>query len=183
MPAKSQKDINLLPQDEFEATVFGRVLRWALSTFRIIVIATEMIVMLAFLSRFWLDARNSDLDDEIRVREAEIKAQSEFETEFKKTQSKLKIFDALAKEENPVSATLEKITSLIPSDVKLVSYSLSSNSILVKGISGSERSIAQFVANLDSDDTFSEVSLSSVETKLENESLLTFSIQLKTKGK
>ena len=49
-----KEEINLLPQKGFEATTAGRILAWILSTFRIIVIITELLVMVAFLSRFWL---------------------------------------------------------------------------------------------------------------------------------
>ena len=73
MPKK--KNINLLPKEEFDASVVGRLLRWAMGTFRIIVIITEMIVMAAFLSRFWLDAQNSDLNDEIRFASSQIDSQ------------------------------------------------------------------------------------------------------------
>ena len=69
------KSINLLPQEEFDASIFGRTLKWAMGTFRIIVIITEMVVMGAFLSRFWLDAQNSDLDNSIKIASAQISAQ------------------------------------------------------------------------------------------------------------
>ena len=63
---KKSSRINLLPQEEFAASTLGRILAWILSTFRILVIMTELIVILAFLSRFWLDARTTDLNEEIK---------------------------------------------------------------------------------------------------------------------
>ena len=62
---KKNKEINLLPQEQFAASTTGRVLAWVLSTFRMIVILTEMIVIIAFLSRFWLDIKSNDLTDEV----------------------------------------------------------------------------------------------------------------------
>ena len=85
---KSKKEeINLLPQKGFASTTAGRILAWILSTFRIIVIVTEIIVMVAFLSRFWLDAQNTDLDEEITQKQALIAASLGFEKRFKQTQS------------------------------------------------------------------------------------------------
>jgi len=81
------KSINLLPQEEFEASTIGRVLKWATGTFRIIVIITEMVVMAAFLSRFWLDAQNSDLTDSIKIRSAQISAQGDLEKRFREIQT------------------------------------------------------------------------------------------------
>ena len=86
------KSINLLPQEEFDTSLLGRTLKWAMGSFRIIVILTEMVVMAAFLSRFWLDAQNSDLNDSIKTATAQIQAQSSFEKEFRGIQQKLTIF-------------------------------------------------------------------------------------------
>ncbi len=59
---KNQQLINLLPQEEFAVSTLGRILAWLMSTFRYIVIAVEMVVMLAFLSRFWLEWNTHDVD-------------------------------------------------------------------------------------------------------------------------
>src|SRR3989344_9480970 len=90
------RSINLLPQEEFDVSVVGRILKWAMGTFRIIVIVTEMVVMGAFLSRFWLDAQNSDLGDEMGVKSAQVEAQSDFEKKFRRLQTKLGIFKSLS---------------------------------------------------------------------------------------
>jgi hypothetical protein len=83
------KTINLLPQEEFESSIIGRILRWAMGTFRIIVIITEIIVMGAFLSRFWLDAQNSTLSDGIKIKSSQIQSLADIEKEFRNIQSKL----------------------------------------------------------------------------------------------
>src|SRR3990167_1085348 len=89
---KEKALINLLPQEEFESSTFGRVLKWLLSSFRIMVIITELVVMTAFLSRFWLDAKTTDLNDSIKQKQAVIESQNNFEKEFRKTQNRLVIF-------------------------------------------------------------------------------------------
>ncbi len=183
MPAKKGSRINLLPQEEFEASTFGRVLTWALSSFRIIVIVTEMVVMLAFLSRFWLDARMTDLNELIKARQAAIVAQALFEKQFRLLQTRLKIFDALSQEPS-TSGMLSLIASYLPSDVFLSNLSKNGDSIQVRGLSASERSIAQFVANLEASSTFAEVTLSDVEESSEDKTLLAFTLKLtpRTKG-
>lgn len=182
MPAKKGSRINLLPQEEFEASTLGRVLSWALSSFRIIVIVTEMIVMLAFLSRFWLDARMTDLNELIKARQATILAQSNFEKQFRLLQTKLAIFDALSKEP-PTSATLSTIVSYLPPDVLLSNLSKNGDSIQVRGLSGSERSIAQFVANLEASSLFGEVTLTDAQESTEDKTLLAFTLKLTPKAK
>ena len=78
--------INLLPKEEFAASTWGRILTWLLSTFRIIVIFTEVIVMAVFLSRFWLDAKANDLNELLRKNQAILKTTTEFENEFRDIQ-------------------------------------------------------------------------------------------------
>ena len=43
------------------------------------VIITELVVMSAFLSRFWLDSRNSDLNEEINMNKVQVLAYAEVE--------------------------------------------------------------------------------------------------------
>lgn len=159
-----QAQVNLLPQEEFAGTTLGRTLRWAMSSFRIIVIATEMIVMLAFLSRFWLDARNADLNDLIKQKSAVLSASADFEKEFKDTQKKLKIFAALAAEEGTPSSLLGIITTYMPTDILLLSYSYNGAAVQIKGSSQSEVSIAQFMVNLESSGSLDKVTLSNLDT-------------------
>jgi Tfp pilus assembly protein PilN len=177
MPKSKNKLVNLLPQEEFDASIVGRVLKWAMGTFRIIVIVTEMIVMGAFLSRFWLDARNSDLNELIDIKSAQVMAQSDFEQEFRSIQARLKIFDDMDKNRK-ASETLTKITSKTPSDISLSTVSFQDELAQVKGVATSELSIAQFVANLSADDFFKEVSLGQVSQSEDNPSLTIFTISI-----
>lgn len=126
------KLINLLPQEEFDVSVVGRVLKWAMGTFRIIVIVTEMVVMGAFLSRFWLDAQNSDLNDAIAIKTAQISAQSDFENQFRAIQNKLSIFKQLATAPQS-SDKLNVIASKVPTDVVMSGMSVTDTSAELKG--------------------------------------------------
>lgn len=177
MPAKKEHKINLLPQEEFASSTLGRALKWALSTFRIIVFVTEFLVMIAFLSRFWLDAKNSDLTDNIKQKQAIIEAQADFEKTFRDTQKRLSIFQNISG--NPKKADfIDKLSSKVPNDVTLTSISMQDNSAAVKGISVSEQNIAQFISNLKSEPTFKKVSLGQVNQSPDNSDYIVFNIKL-----
>lgn len=171
------KSINLLPQEEFEASTLGRILKWAMGTFRIIVIVTELIVMSAFLSRFWLDAQNSDLNDEIRVKNAQISAQSDFENEFRSIQTKLDIIKSLSQEKR-LSEKVDLISSKIPGDVLLSSITVESGVIQLKGVGNSESGVAQFVTNLKSDILLKGVDLLSLNSSEDNPFVNIFSLKI-----
>jgi len=178
MPKRKNKSINLLPQEEFDASIVGRILKWTMQTFRIMVIVTEMIVMAAFLSRFWLDARNSDLNDEIGIKSAQINSQADFEKDFRDLQTRLKIFAEMDKNQK-ASDALIKVTSKIPAGINLSSVSFQESVAQVKGVSGSEISIAQFISNLAADESFDDVSLGLVSQSTDNPSLTVFTIAIK----
>ena len=90
MPKKKTSVINLLPQEEFRKSPVGRILHWATTTFRTIVIITELIVIVAFLSRFSLDAKNADLNDIVRQNQSIIESYKDFEIEFRQIQQRIK---------------------------------------------------------------------------------------------
>jgi len=182
MAARKKKNrINLLPQEEFAASTPGRILAWLLSTFRVTVIVTEMIVMLAFLSRFWLDARSADLGDLINQRQAVIASSADFENEFRGVQKKLKIFSGLTGEGDSAIQYLENISSLIPPEIILTSFSFLNEEIKLEGISPNEMGIAQLVANLETNDDFKEILISQISTDKETQAFLKFSLNLKLK--
>ncbi|MDP3918236.1 MAG: PilN domain-containing protein [Candidatus Woesebacteria bacterium] len=178
MPINRPKHINLLPSDNLQSTTLGRILKWALSSFRVMVIITELIVMSAFLSRFWLDSRNSDLNEEIDINKAQVLAYAEVEKEFRMYQKKLSVAKDLYSESKR-SDLVKKISDLMPSDLVLSSIQESEGGIQIKALSYSERSIVQFLINLESLKEITDVNLSQVASSIENSSITTFTISAK----
>lgn len=176
--SNKSKQINLIPQDEFETSNFGRILKWALSTFRIVVIITELIVMSAFLSRFWLDAKNSDLNEEINNSKAQILAYKNIETEFRSLQQQTAIAKALYLEPK-ISSIITTISSSIPNDIVVSSISDTNNELAIKASSLSERSIAQMLVNLQSTSELKEVSLIQANSNFDNNATTVFTVSAK----
>jgi Tfp pilus assembly protein PilN len=165
---KKQSLVNLLPQNEFESSVVGRILKWILTTFRVIVITVELVVILGFLSRFWLDLRNSDLTDEIKQKEALVESYFGFEKEFKRTQKKIEIFSLASDEKNDTLPLITSSVRRLPIDIQLLSFSRTDKILEVKGSSLSEQSIAQFLVNLADEKSLDNVSLVQVESRAES---------------
>lgn len=170
------KYINLIPQDSFDASLLGRIIRWALSSFRIMVIVTELIVMSAFLSRFWLDARNSDLNEELEIGEAQILAYEEIEKEINTVQHKLKDVKFLY-DQPKTTVILEKISPMMPPDLSINSINKNQKTIIIKASSFLEKSIDQFITNLKSEPYFEKIALSQVTTSFDNPEIITFTVE------
>ncbi len=132
----------------------------------------------AFLSRFWLDARNSDLNDLIEVKSAQISSQSDFEKQFRGLQEKLNIVEEISKD-NKFSEILSRVSSKLPPDASFSSLSFQESSAQIKGVAGSEFAIMQFIANLDAEKLFKEVFLGSVSQSENNPALTIFAIDIK----
>ena len=171
---KKDNQINLLPVDRLEGTTLGRTLGWLLGTFRYIVIVVEIIVIFAFLSRFWLDAKNSDLNDEIKQKQSLIEASASFENEYRNIQNRLEVFTTLTSKSYLPSEIIGFITPQLPPDVFLASINIGEVEINVSGSSPSERSIAQFIANLESVENIESVTLTQLDVDKEGEGLLSF---------
>ena len=178
MAAKIKKNqINLIPRSEFESSVLGRILTWLLTTFRYIVIVTEMIVMLAFFSRIWLDAKNADLGDEVKQKEAVLAATKSFEDQFDKDKAKLAILKQAFASEGKAEDFFREVISLTPSDVVLISYSQTVDGISIRASSPSEQSVAQHLVNLQDSDKFTSVNLGSIKTE-QDSSFLEYNISI-----
>ena len=168
--------INLLPQEEFAASTLGRVVTWLLSTFRVTVIITEVIVMAVFLSRFWLDVKANDLNEILRKNQAILETTTDFENMFRDLQKKLETFEKISKLQTNPSEYVDRISKNLPQEVYLTSFQITENSIQMKGISVSEIAISQFLVNLRS--VFSNTTLMGTNTNQQNASLIEFGVKI-----
>jgi len=173
--------INLLPQDDFESSTFGRIFKWVLSSFRAIVIVVEIVVIGGFASRFWLDTRNSNLDDDIKNRANIIAADSTFEQEFRSTQKKLNVYSEISKDDDDVLPVVKQITSRLPADTQLTGLSVNGFNVEIKGASPAEESISQYIANLAGADIFTDILLTNIESNSDNP-LISFTLKTSIAG-
>jgi hypothetical protein len=176
MPAKTKpnkKDqINLLPQEGLSATTGGRILLWLLSTFRVIVIVTELFVVAAFVSRFWLDAKNTDLSEKIQNNKSVIESFQDFEKEFKNVQERLAIYNLYSKDKGKIIEAVNSVISSKPPEVTFSSITAGENDIRISAKSVSELGIQQFIVNLNSNENIENTSLGNISASEGGSSLM-----------
>lgn len=137
--------VNLLPKDEFEFSTFGKVVNWALSVGRWIIVFNLLIVICAFLSRFYFDTVNSILFDDIYQKQQILAANGNFEEEFVKTQQKVNTVKKILSQTYSYSNVLIEIGKLMPLDLTLNSISITPGSISLSGYSLSEKGLKVFL--------------------------------------
>lgn len=168
MPAKKKvknKQVNLIPQEGLASTTSGKILLWTLSTFRILLVVTELFVIAAFISRFWLDAKNTDLSEEMKEAKAVISSLSSFESDFKDTQNRLAIFNSFKENKGKIYSNVKIFVSYKPQGVYFETIHADLQKITISAVSSNETEIQQYVINLKASKKFDNVSLGNIALK------------------
>lgn len=174
------RQVNLIPQEGLSSTTSGKILLWVLSTFRIILIITEIFVIGAFISRFWLDAKNTDLSEQMKEAKSVISSLSSFEEDFKDVQNRLTIFNSYKEDNGKINSVVKTMVSYKPDGVFFESINADAGKIAVSAIAKSEIEIQQYMVNLKSSSAFENVTLSNVALE-KGSSSIKFSISVDVK--
>lgn len=157
--------INLLPQEEFEKSPIGKFFKWALNAGRYIVIFTELIVIISFLSRFKLDSDLTRLNKDISEKQAVIASFGDLEKNVRSLQTKLKIIKSKQEAGIKITQALDECSSITPPDVALSDLSIKESSISLKGIALSHQGLAAFIEGFKQSKLFDEIDLKSILSK------------------
>lgn len=161
MPAKDLK-INLLATDDLSHSPWGRLILWATTYGRYIMITTEIVVLLAFISRFSLDRKLTDVTEEISQKQEIIEANVEFEKEIRSLQADIiRIKSLFAAQEMPLTI-IDSIQTYVPSDVYLESYEFSGSKLAVSAVAGTSEGFSQFLARLNASRAFTNLSIGDI---------------------
>lgn len=165
MPAKNRKipSVNLLPTDEGDQNLVSRIIRWILGTFRVLVISVELLVIVGFLSRFYLDSRNSDLTDEMNQKKALLESYLPFENDFKTAQKRLSVFQTFAYSQPQLSEYLTQLTKHLPGDLQLTRISRNGKEVSILVVGRNESSISAYAAAVRKEPLLETVAVVSIE--------------------
>jgi Tfp pilus assembly protein PilN len=168
MPAKNSppSTINFLPGSRLEDSQTGRVLKWLLSTFRIIVIMVQIVVVIVFATRVFIDLRVVDLNKKIEGKYALVSSYSNIESEFLNKQLRLNTFQSLQSEENSYVTILRAVAESTPVNVKLLSVQKIAGGLIIKGETQSDSSIASFTSKLEDTTLITNVQVTELLDKI-----------------
>jgi len=176
-----KKEINLLPRDDFERKAVGKFLIWALTVGRWIVVVVELVVILAFLSRFKLDRDIADLYESIRAKQSIIENNAPFEKDFRRFQSRLVTADTLTKNQLQAVPIIQAVAASLPTEVVLTNFNFEAGEVRLSGISLSENGIKSLVNNLKNSTVLSDISITNVAKQEEMQGSITFKALAKVK--
>ncbi len=160
----SKTSIDFLPKEDWERTSFGKFLKWLLTVGRWIIITTELIVIMAFLSRFKFDRDLTNITEDIKQKQAIITSSTDLEKEFRLLQKRLITIKTLNKNRYEANKVLSFLTELTPVGVKIDNLNLAKNEIALNANANSEFSLASFLSNLKNSPEIKTVNLYQVSS-------------------
>jgi len=175
--AAQKSKIEFLPQEDWEKGTWGKILKWTLTVGRHIVIFTELVVILAFLSRFKLDRDLTDLGERIRQQQAIITSWNSFEKEFRFLNKQLQIIEELRKNQIESNEILDELASLVPFDVVVSDFSVSNKQLGLTGNAFSETGLSTFLKSLRNSKKFKNISLAQISLNPEKDIGIKFQVK------
>lgn len=180
MKKTAQININLLPKDPFFSTIFGQILRWALSAGRYIVIFTELVVIMSFIARFTLDRQVTDLNSAIEKKRQIILAYANLEDNFRTIQEKITHYKQTEQETNMVD-TFAHLSTVIPEGITLTELAIRPTSVTISGRTLSQTAFNLLINNLQLSPQFKNVTVGEIQSGEDEDEGLTFTIKADTK--
>lgn len=177
-----KKEISLLPEAE-NPNSFGAIFfKWVTTVGRWVIVVTELIVISAFISRFWLDRKNSDLSEVVRQQEAILNSTKYFESEYASFQERLATIKQTYSNQPEYDQQILSLIKSTPTDLIYDNISTQKNSdneliTTASLITASEDSIINFVTNLMLNPDIKSVDINRIEKK-PKENNYTISISL-----
>lgn len=182
MPKNANKiilNLDLLrPQNKPEKILFS-LTRWAISSGRYLLIFVELIVLVAFVSRFKLDTDLATNKDSIEQQIPYIETLKPYEVQIRNTQLKLASLKDPAKLSPDYPAILKKISRQTPVTIRVSTLSMEKDSgkavvqFQLVGQASSNNDVIILVNGLKSVDGFANISLANIGLEQDQ---LTFTI-------
>jgi len=155
-------NIDFLPKEEWEKGALGKLLIWALSVGRHIVIFTELIVILAFLSRFKFDRDLTDLSEKIKQEQAIVTASADFEAGFRFLSKRLETISDFRQNQLQANQVMKELAAVTPVDVFLSDFSVEEQEFNLTATAITEAGLGSFIKNLKESPDFEKLAVMQV---------------------
>ncbi len=181
----NKKELSLLPDTENPNSFSARLIKWLTTVGRWVIVLTELVVVSAFISRFWLDRKNSDLSETIRQQQSILESTQSFEKEFNSFQQRLKFIRDFYANNLNYDQKIDILINGTPQDLIYKNLSLKQEkggeiSATASLMAFSEDSIINFITNLMLNPDIETVKINQIEKKSqENNYSISFTVTFK----
>ena len=166
----AKKEISLLSENDNSQSISSLILRWTTTVGRLLIILTELIVVGAFISRFWLDRKNADLSETLRQQKAIISSTKEFESEFNSLQTRLNFIKTFRQSTTPLTSKMVNLSQSIPPEINVTAVAVkdgdaAESQVDLKASAFNEQNIVDLITNLTLNPNIKSVEIGSIEKK------------------
>lgn len=175
------KNINLLIKQELKKSSFDKILNWALTVGRHILIVTLSISILTFGYRFKLDSDLAKINEQIKQKQDTIASLQELETNIRFIQKRLNLIKTIETNRPDFNIILSELSKITPLDLTFNELTINQKSITAKGICLSKNGLSTFLNGLKINPKFTDISLDTISSKGEQDPTLQFSLSANIK--
>jgi len=176
--AAQTSSVEFLPQEDWEKSSWGKFLKWSLSIGRYIVVFTELIVVLALLSRFKLDRDLAELNEQIKQQQAILTASAQFEEEFRELQDKLEQADRLTVNQDKPTQLVQELGALVPVNVVLSNLSFNNEKLSLSAEALDQNGLATLINALRDSEKFADVAVVKINSEEKEKATIDFDLSL-----
>lgn len=155
--------INLLRTTQ--ARLWDKLLQWALTTGRFLIILTETIALSAFVYRFTLDRQIVDLADSIKDKQTIMSLYKDAEPQFRNLHERLAFVEKTAKTEDPKTVMLKRFIALAQGRVAFQTLTINDKAIDMEVLATSTGALSEFLRAVKTIPEVRSVTISRVENK------------------
>ena len=127
-----KKGFNLLKTQAEPPSVWTKVYDWVIGTARIVIIVIEVIVLVAFVIRIFIDLQGKELDKKIEQGEAILNVLKTNEADFRLIQSKTSTYSTIWNSTPDYSEMIATINASLPINVSITNLTISINKDTLK---------------------------------------------------
>jgi Tfp pilus assembly protein PilN len=120
---------------------------------------------MAFIYRFSLDRRLTDLNEEVDQKSAIVKANLGFENRFRNLQSRVEQISGLFNNQDLVLTVIHHLEEITPSGIHLTSLSFLPNSISINAVANDSANLALFLQNLKHSNLLTKININQLTKK------------------
>lgn len=155
--------INLFKKNQ--KSFIDKFFQWSLTIGRIVVIATELIALTAFLYRFSLDRQLVDLHETIKSNQNIVNLLKKDEEKYRNLQNRLTISTKLSEKATKTYTTFQDFLQLIPTEFVISSITLSDKTISIRTNAKDVATLASFIRALRESPFVGAISLDQIENR------------------
>lgn len=195
MPTPSTKEllkksfkVNLLIHKDQQPKLEVRLIKWLLSSGKLIVVLVELVVISAFVFRYKLDTDLADIQERIKEQVPYLQSLKLDENQIRKMQFQLSSIRQIKENDPNYSEIVSKISALTPKSIRLSKISVDrvrnfpKVSLSITGQTTSDLTLSAYLYALKKEPLFTNINLNNISFESQSATIFTITVNLEDSG-